>query len=120
MSPGAQAGSLTDSLHSDSKATGKARGSSRTAGLNFADASGDTDWAALQTAETNKWERLHFSSAQPRARSPAQDTEGAREARDSHEQPLWSVFLLRFIYSFVYFREILPREQVRLSALTQG
>lgn len=68
----------------------------------------------------NKWERLHFSSAQPRARSPVQDTEGAREARDSHKPPLWSVFLLRFIYSFVYFREILPREQVRLSALTQG
>lgn len=33
---------------------------------------------------------------------------------------IWSVFLLRFIYSFAYFREILPREQVRLSALTQG
>ena len=33
---------------------------------------------------------------------------------------IWSVFLLRFIYSFAYFREILPREQVRLSALTRG
>lgn len=33
---------------------------------------------------------------------------------------IWSLFLLRLISSFVYFREILPREQVMLWALTQS
>lgn len=63
-----------------------------------------------------------FLLIQLQARSPAQDTEGASEARGLTvtSSQIWSLFLLGFIYSFVYFREILPREQVRLSVWTPG
>lgn len=83
--PGAQqAPSLTPYILTP-KPQGKPEALQGQQDLNFADAPGDADWAALQTAETNKWQRLHFPSAQPQARSPAQDTEGASETRDSHE-----------------------------------
>lgn len=121
----ALAGSLTDPLNSDSKATGKAWGSSRVVPRQqdpLPMPQRTLTGLPYRPLKPTNCEDYAFFLIQPQSRSPVQDTEGANEARGLTvpSSQIWSHFLWRLIYSFVYFRGILPRKQVRLSALTRG